>query len=107
MIIHSIKDYSIVVEMDVVQAAALMQLAHIALEMGLDEEVAERMQLLGTEMSQASVVNQAAQVVDSIARAVQMDPFCENCHGDKAGEGLVEEGTTKTEDTKPAKETIN
>jgi hypothetical protein len=103
VIITSINDYSVSMTMDVVQAAALMQLAHIALEMGLEDEVAARMGLLGTEMSPASVVNQVAQVVDSISRAIQQDPFCECCAGDKCEDDQIEEqGTTETEEAKPS-----
>jgi hypothetical protein len=107
MVITSIGQYSLTVTLDVIQAAAVLQMLHLGLTHGMDEDVAHNMSALGTEIEADSVVLQLGQVIDSISRAIQMDVYSEDCHGDKAGEGLIEEGTTETEDTKPAKETIN
>jgi hypothetical protein len=98
MIIQAIDDYSVTVTLDVIQAAAVLQTLHLALGFGFDEEVAERLSMLGTEITPESVSAQIDQVVDSLARAVGMEPFCECTCGDKSGEAEVEEGTTETED---------
>lgn len=101
MIIDAINPYSVTMTMDVLQCAAVMQTLHMALEMGLDEDVAERMQKLGTEISSTSVVNQVAQVVDSIARAVNMEPFqghCTCCEGEGTD---IEADGIQEEDAKP------
>jgi hypothetical protein len=103
MVINSINDYSVTMTMDIIQAAAVLQMLHMALNMGFDEDVAERMSLLGSEISSDSVVLQLGQVVDSIARAVGMEPFCECTCGDKHEEPDYE---ADPDTPKPAKETV-
>jgi hypothetical protein len=107
MVINTIGQYSVTLTMDVLQVAMTMQMLHMALNLGFDEDVAARLCLLGTEVEPDNVVLQLGQVVDSLARAIDMQPFEECTCGDKAGEGLIEEATTETEDAKPAKEPIN
>jgi hypothetical protein len=103
MIINSINPYSVTMTLDVLQAGAVMQMLHLGLSMGLDEDVALNMSALGTEIESHSVVLQLGQVIDSIGRAIEMEAYCEDCQGDKAQEPDYE---SDPDAPKPAKETI-
>jgi hypothetical protein len=104
MVIESIDPYSITVTLDVLQAAATLQMLHMALNMGMEEDVAFRLGALGTEISPDSVVLQLGQVVDSLSRAIQMDTYDECTCGDKVCEPEYE---ADPDAPKPSKETVH
>jgi hypothetical protein len=104
MIIRGIDDYSITVTLDILQAGALMQMLHLGLSMGLDEDVALNMCQLGTEIESHSVVLQLGQVIDSMGLALGMEPYCEDCMGDKSEEPDYE---ADADAPKPPKETVH